>query len=318
MRFIKQNYAGILFGLCIAVSAAIFCGCSQKSDSGKGKDKNSTPVEESTTRKTHVAEATNHLASYLRIKADIFLSDNPQDSTFLKGVFAEEDEFGNEMLKEYPELFGMEYLIVMMDDGSIESVFCAQTSGKKESIGCAGKIKDIDDLGVSDWDELVRYYTDPTYERPPVELLTKTFTVDDIYSYDRAVFPEITVTGDKYAIENFNVGCSTYNPNLGVGMIGYLGEPYGITWKYGIESAVITFTYVPDLLYITDLSEEVFQPAIYYYNEETQFLEELQDQTIDGCRVTAPLKTEKEGYYMLLNKIDVDEFMEGWGTDIEY
>ena len=72
------------------------------------------------------------------------------------------------------------------------------------------------------------------------------------------------------------------------------------------DTATITFSFNSELLKLDN-----FKPCIYYYNEDTQLLEELPDQTIKDNTVS--VNTTHFSKYILLNKYSYDEV---WKEDI--
>ncbi|MFQ8600176.1 MAG: hypothetical protein ACLSAP_06050 [Oscillospiraceae bacterium] len=81
---------------------------------------------------------------------------------------------------------------------------------------------------------------------------------------------------------------------------GFLGEAYDFHVDGEIESGSLRFAFDENLL-----RDAEFVPAIYYYNEETQLLEELPGQTVQGNTVSAPICHFSK--YLLLNKKSQDE-----------
>lgn len=88
---------------------------------------------------------------------------------------------------------------------------------------------------------------------------------------------------------------------LGEQLPGYLGEAYNFDLDGDFASATLSMEYDESL--VTDN----FVPTIYYFNEETQELEELENQTIQGNVVSA--KLEHFSKYILVNKT---AYMEEW------
>ena len=76
---------------------------------------------------------------------------------------------------------------------------------------------------------------------------------------------------------------------------GYIDGAYSFYVKGEFESAEMIFEVDENLLNNSD-----FSPAIYYYNEESQFLEKLPNQVVNGNKVTAIVTHFSK--YMLLNE----------------
>lgn len=71
---------------------------------------------------------------------------------------SETDAFGNSIMKEYPQLKNMEFLIKFDNYGNPETAFCRQPYHGQESMACSGTVTEISSLGISTWDELLEYY----------------------------------------------------------------------------------------------------------------------------------------------------------------
>ena len=84
---------------------------------------------------------------------------------------------------------------------------------------------------------------------------------------------------------------------------GYVGNAFDFGVEGAFSSAKLTFEFDAALLQDPD-----FIPAIYYWNDVNQLLEEIPNQTINGNTVTAFL--EHFSSYILLNKKDFDEVVE--------
>ena len=104
-----------------------------------------------------VVEATSTLASYIRIEAGSF-EWNKQTPNILYGEITADNDFGKTLLAEYPQLQGMEYVIVFDSDMNPTTTFIYQPNEVKKSIASSGKIKHIDEINVNTWDELLNYY----------------------------------------------------------------------------------------------------------------------------------------------------------------
>lgn len=88
---------------------------------------------------------------------------------------------------------------------------------------------------------------------------------------------------------------------------GYIDNGYNFYVDGEFDKATISFEIDNELL-----SQENFTPAIYYFNEETQLLEELDDQVLRGNIISAQVTHFSK--YILLNKIPYDKV---WDTDIK-
>lgn len=88
---------------------------------------------------------------------------------------------------------------------------------------------------------------------------------------------------------------------------GYIGSGYDFTVDGTFENATLTYEFNYELL-----SNEDFEPRIYYFNENDQILEELENQVIEGNKVTATITHFSK--YILLNKVDFDSV---WKNEIK-
>lgn len=215
------------------------------------------------------------------------------------------DAIGNELLKTYPQFEGLEYIIVFGDNGLTEQVFVYRPDHDKSEVGCHGEYQDIGELGVTDWDELSDLCSNGIPEIS-YEPQTKEFSIEDFTDdYDKAVMPKVVLTGKDNAVESFSMYCVDRTPDINASMVGYIGSAYEIQAKGSVDKIVLTFTYVPDLLFYDNLSEDIFLPTIYYYDEKKHDLIEIDNQSREGNNVTSEL--DSFGVYILANKIELDD-----------
>lgn len=151
--------------------------------------------------------------------------------------------------------------------------------GKEIEINTSPLIKDTDEDEISDYDEYNLLNTDPLTPDSSEATFTKTFTSSDIEGeFDSAVMPTIELRGDFTCIKTFKMYMMERTPNINVGMVGYLGAAYDFSANGRFDGATLTFNYDPDLILEEDQSLDNFEPAIYYYNEETCCVEEVENQ----------------------------------------
>ncbi len=129
------------------------------------------------------------------------------------------------------------------------------------------------------------------------------FTVTATESAD-SVTASVSLEGGASQASNLKVGRSD-NMLLDEGIPGYIGPAFNFETEGDIDSATISFEFDEALL-----ADEDFEPVIYYFNEETQLLEEL-PTTVEGN--TASTVVPHFSTYILLNKKDVDKM---WEQDI--
>lgn len=198
-------------------------------------------------------------------------------------------------------------------------------------------IADSDMDKLSDYDEYMTYGTDPMNEDTDgdtltdaeeiefgtdplladtdgdgvidgAQIYTKNIAIQDMNTYyDPDVYPTITFTSDAKNILSVKMEAYESDMYLNPRMVGYIGSGYTFTSDHSFESAVMTFTVNEELF-----EDEDFEPAIYYFNEETKSLEEVADQVIEGNTVSAP--TTHFSSYILLNKRTIQDV---WTHDID-
>lgn len=112
----------------------------------------------------------------------------------------------------------------------------------------------------------------------------------------------VELPGDKAS--QLKVEALAEHPLLNEHIPGYIGAPFEFTTKNNLEGAQATISFT-----ISDAYEKEsnFKPAIYYYNEDSQLLEEL-TCTVRGSVVSA--KVDHFSKYILLNKTRFDEVWE--------
>ena len=164
--------------------------------------------------------------------------------------------------------------------------------------------EDTDGDGIDDLIE-VNINTDPCEynEMFPVKL-----TREEVTEYN-LVSLEVDVELNKDQVLSADIEALTASDNflLSPSLTGYLGNAYRFTLD-GEADAVLTFRYNTD---VYGLSNDEFLPCIYSFDEDTQLFTELEcENTEDGALQT---KVNKEGIYILLNKIEHDKL---WGLNI--
>ena len=167
------------------------------------------------------------------------------------------------------------------------------------------RIKDTDGDGADDGTEIL-YGTDPLVAQNE---FTETSSSAPL-SEDNPVSASVTASVDGSVLGSVRVSAVSMldNPLLTENVPGYLGAAYDFNADGNIKSAVLEFSYDRSLGSIGD----DFQPRIYYYNEKTQELEELPNQTVVDGKVS--VSVEHFSTYILLNKIEFDDV---WAADIK-
>lgn len=160
--------------------------------------------------------------------------------------------------------------------------------GLEEVFGFDPLNSDSDGNGVLDGDELVSYTT----EAEKIE-------------QDPYVYPSVTIASvakDQYSTTITNM--SGTNAFLDDQIPGYLGAPFDFNTDVEFDQAEMTFHYDESLI------TEDFEPAIFYFNEEMQRLEELEGQAHDEESQSVTATVEHFSTYILLNRIPWDKAWE--------
>jgi alpha-tubulin suppressor-like RCC1 family protein len=127
----------------------------------------------------------------------------------------------------------------------------------------------------------------------PVELVYDDADEDDV------VLPSVTIDAAGQDITSIRVEkVPDYDTFLGDDTPGWIGNAFEFSINGQFENGTISFEYDPSAI---EYDADDFEPRIYYFNEETQLLEELPDQTIDGNVITASV--EHFSGYILLDRI---------------
>ncbi len=147
--------------------------------------------------------------------------------------------------------------------------------------------KDSDKDGAEDYWEIQNGYNPNLYN--------ETFVVNRISEgYLTSVEVALEVEGE-YA-NTFNVNVYENDVFINSTIDGYLGEAYTFEVEDGFTKATMKYTFDKDFLTIKD-----FQPTIYYFNEETQCLEEVKTNW-DGVSNYVTAELNHFSTYCLLNK----------------
>lgn len=163
--------------------------------------------------------------------------------------------------------------------------------------------KDTDSDGILDGIE-IKFGTDPLVKNNENDRISYTFDSKKIIDdYDENVYPEIELTGTLTTLENFEIKAKENDTVINEMIPGYIGAAYEFSTSEKFDKAAVTFHIDKDLF-----KDDTFKPAIYYYNEESQILEELENQKVEGNTVSATL--EHFSTYIVLNKAEFDKVWE--------
>jgi uncharacterized repeat protein (TIGR02543 family) len=199
---------------------------------------------------------------------------------------------------------------------------------EEEKYGTIPICADTDGDSLSDYDEVYVYATDPLNSdtdgdgvKDGVEVGIGSDPLKAEYSFETSVLAnevdEVTPVAASATVVTDASGAGTLqvdeltsldNPLLSQSIAGYLGAAYEFSTDGSFESAEISFCYDTSL---GELGED-FQPRIYYFNEATGLLEELENQTVTEGMVSA--QVEHFSTYILLNKVEFDQV---WDAEIK-
>lgn len=134
----------------------------------------------------------------------------------------------------------------------------------------------------------------------------KSFSIDEEISNNNfAVKVEMDVDGNS--VESLSVTENNDDVFFSSDIPGYIGSAYDFSLSgKSFDSAKISFKFDKSLL-----NDKTFVPVIYYFNEDTQMLEEL-ETIVEGN--TASTTVNHFSTYILLNKTEFDKI---WDTEIK-
>lgn len=181
---------------------------------------------------------------------------------------------------------------------------------------------DTDGDGLNDYEELYTYNTDPLKDDTDGDgaddkweldngydplVADEFFTViDTVEGYGNTA--EITITTPDGSISTLKAEAVLDSPYINCTIPGYTGSAFDFTMDGEFADAELKITFDEALL-----EEEGFYPVIYYFNEETQQLEEIETEW-DGVNNFVIAELHHFSTYILLNKTKFDEVFE---RDIE-
>ncbi len=183
-------------------------------------------------------------------------------------------------------------------------------------------LKDTDRDGITDYDEMYVYGTDPLKADSDGDgaedgweaengyqpgVANGSFTISCETNEVSAANPvsaavSLSVSGTAADVESLKINYASVanNPVASPCVAGYLGQMVDISIDGSFDVANLTFRYDPSL----GTPSENFQPRIYHYNEETRTFEELENQSVNNGVVTA--QTTHFSLFTLLNKAVYD------------
>lgn len=198
------------------------------------------------------------------------------------------------------------------------------TNGQEARLGTDPASADTDDDGLSDVAEANRHHTDPLSEDTDGDGAGDAWELehgfdplvhDDSFTIttklevsDKIRDMSLTITGDGKAAEHLCVEPIRTVP-FGEEMPGYLGDCHEFSTDGSLDSATVSYTLDESLF-----SNPDFKPRLYRFNEETQLLEEVEGQFLEGNVLTAKLSHFSK--YVVRDAIKSDDRL--WGFGLEY
>ena len=168
---------------------------------------------------------------------------------------------------------------------------------------------DTDKDGLTDYEEVVTYKTNPLKEDTDGDgasdakeiefgtdplIVEKSFQVSATAEENDTVKVSVETELSGKQVNTLSVKKYENEVLFPTDMPGYIGGAYDFSVDGSIDSATIKFEFDSSLL-----SDKSFDPVIYYFNEKTQQLEEL-ETTVKGN--TATTKVTHFSKYILLNR----------------
>lgn len=192
------------------------------------------------------------------------------------------------------------------------------------SLGTSLTNKDTDGDGLTDGEEVNNHKTNPLKadtdedgvdDKKEIEIGTDPLNPNEMFSVtavptdnvERKTTPSVTIENLPSNLVDTLTVSPVEDENIFSDEIpGYLDSGYNFKINGTFEKARISFEFDKEL------KDENFFPCIYYYNEDTQLLEEVPEQTIQDNVVSVNVTHFSK--YILLNKIDFDKV---WDKDIK-
>ena len=215
-----------------------------------------------------------------------------------------------------------------INDGDEDSDKDGLSNLNEISIGTDVAKPDSDSDGITDGEEVNVYHTDPLKYDTDEDGANDGWEIEN--GFDPLTFNQgfeieikseetmqangveasvvLSATGEQVSSLEVRSVSQNEEPLLSESIPGYLGTAYDFSIDGDITSATIIFRYDPSLGKISD----EFQPTIYYFNEESGVLEELENQTAKDGEVSAVVTHFSK--YILLNRVEFDKV---WDNEIK-
>lgn len=209
------------------------------------------------------------------------------------GVSDADEDYDEDGLRNYDEVnvYHTDCSLADTDSDTLsdyDEIFVYKTDPNK---------KDTDGDGLNDNDEL-RIGSDPLI---PETSFSETLDIPADDQHSTAV--KVTVDDLTAAqVTSFSAARSTLYALTDPNIPGFIDSGYNFTVNGTISGADVEVTYDPAI------ESEECKPALYYYNEETEFLELVENQIHENGKVKAHL--EHFSQYILINSIKYAEVWE--------
>ena len=186
--------------------------------------------------------------------------------------------------------------------------------------------EDTDGDGLTDYDELYHLtYTTLSPTNPDTDgdgandgweiahdsnplIYNQSFNIEDSVTDKNDVVASISFDAEGNQVETFEMKPLESDFILNPSIPGYISSPISLSIEGTVQNPALTFTFDEDLWLDTD-----FVPAVYYYNENTQMLEEVPGSDINQEHNSITAYLPHFSTYILLNKT---EFETIWNRDI--
>lgn len=181
-------------------------------------------------------------------------------------------------------------------------------------LGTNLKSKDTDNDGLDDAEE-IKLGTDPLNPDSNGneildgdEMFLHSFTADELGTgTDDGIVPSVSVEAAAKQLGSMQMTTVENDTFLSAEIPGYITSAYNLSMDGEFDSATLSFEFNEN-----NLNTDDFLPAIYYYDEENQILEEVSNQRINGNVISAVL--DHFSKYILLNKKEFDKV---WKEEIK-